>query len=233
MSELFKVLSIIDPAIDWERGVVTRKAVEQYHVYRKPEIIEAVLKPGAMPTWFYLREIPEELWETFVEVGNDATHKALRYRRAFQAAVVRVENLVGATGQILGRNFEPASVTSNGCLLDEECRRFAFSERLEIGAVAYQRSFFPPRIGGIFHLPPMLVEQWEQRLLQLVGLSSASLPPSSAQESSGSSAPKASRTTGNTTSSVGAHSGSRTAATARAGSRSRASKRRPKRPRRG
>jgi hypothetical protein len=157
MADEFKTISVSDPAIDWVS--IPQDTVGAYLRTREFALIEPYLKPGSTPTIFVLREIPDAQWEGYVEVDN----VALKYRRAFQCAVLRVEGLETPEGFALAADgLVKRKLLNDEALSDEDCKRFAPSERLEIGAVAYQRSFFPKRIGADFQLPPMWLEQWER-----------------------------------------------------------------------
>lgn len=157
-AERFRVVSVLDEALD-----VPGKELEQYASTRDFALIENKYVPGHKPVIFHVREVPNELWETFVEGG---TSEAERFKRAFMAGLEKVENLPDAvTGQ--PKTWAPSNKVKslNVTLLhDDDLQLFAPSERLEIGSVIYRHSFLPRRTAVEYPLPSSLVDPLVRRV---------------------------------------------------------------------
>lgn len=140
-----QVVSITDPGITSS----PREVLEYAH---SRDITKLKFDP-VTTTIFLLREIPDSLWESFVEQG---VNEADRYRRAFQAGVTGVLNLHTKEQKI--SEWSPARI--NDLIKDEDLARFGKSERLEIGVVAYTNSFLHHRIVATYALPRILLDVW-------------------------------------------------------------------------
>ncbi len=152
--EKIQVIQADDPAIETER--MTWKQLLEYGVTREFSLIEPYLRPGSRATIYTLREIPGEMFESWVQAG--ATEYE-RFKRAFMAACVRVDNIQQADGTTT--NWVSSRPTS---MTEEECNaRFSAEEREEIGRVAYQHSFLRRTRRLRCALPPMLAQYWAER----------------------------------------------------------------------
>jgi len=155
-AERFRVVSVLDEALD-----VPGKELEQYASTRDFALVDNRYVPGQKPVIFHVREVPNELWETFVEGG---TTDADRYKRAFMSGLEKVENLPDDAGQLKtwapSNKIKSLSVT---LLHDEDLKLFSPSERLEIGSVIYRHSFLPRRTAADYPLPSSLVDPLVRR----------------------------------------------------------------------
>jgi hypothetical protein len=146
----FRVVSVLDPALNLS-------VPETFEYIAKRDFALLKFHPGEKATVFHVTEVPHGLWEEYV-AATDNVHE--RSRRAFQAGVERVENLVQPDGVALpswAPNYRHPRL-SIPMLSDEEAQLFSPQEREEIGAVVYQHSFLARRIKLSFQLPPSLVE---------------------------------------------------------------------------
>lgn len=210
--EHFKTVSLRDQAIDWNAMAVDQ--INRFMETRDLALVTRFIKPAQRPTFYVLREIPNELADNYVlgREGEPDLNDPGVYRRAFKAGLVRVENLRVRDGVILP-DFEPAKDTS-GILRDAELGRFGQAERLEVGTVAIQRGFFPPGTEPTFQLPRFLLQLLAHPTRPSAARNPASQAPSSEPASSGSAAPITSTTTEITQSASGSNTASPTPATA-------------------
>lgn len=181
----FEVISLRDQSVDWNAmAAAGPDKIREYWETRKIALVRPFIKHGKEPTIYVLREIPNDLADDYV-LGSEPDEKDARlYRRAFKASVLRVKNLLQADGVVL-QEVEPAR-WPNGVLQDSECGRIASQlQRLEIGAVALQRGFFPPGIEPTFRLPPSLLGLLAHPTQRPVVQSQASPAKNSAPASSG------------------------------------------------
>ena len=157
-AERFRVVSVLDEALD-----VPGKELEQYASKRDFALVENKYVPGQKPVIFHVREVPNELWEAFVEGG---TNEADRYKRAFMAGLEKVENLPDlATGE--SKTWAPSNKVKSlsvTLLHDDDLQLFAPSERIEIGSVIYRHSFLPRRTEAEYPLPSSLVDPLVRRV---------------------------------------------------------------------
>ena len=175
--ETIKVVSVLDPAIDTET-MTTAEIVE--YAKTRADYRRLRYKPNQKPTVFHLREIRHQLMESWVL--EDAGNEAQVARRCFQAAVFKVENLYQRDGHCLDV-WEPKNPdnTRANTIPDESLERFSLSERIEIGQVAWDHSFLPPRIAPSYRLPPMSANSLARREFLPAG-ASQSLPAGSRDE---------------------------------------------------
>ena len=158
-NERFKVISIIDPALDTES--ITLAEVIEYAESRDISIVQNHVRPGQSLTVYHVRAVPHALWQSYIGAAGD--NEELRVRRAFQCGVERVENLVGHDGVAVG-SWEPAAKSKNpdnvnAIMTDEELNhRFCPSEVLEIGSVVLKHSFLPRRTAVRYALLSSLQE---------------------------------------------------------------------------
>lgn len=156
-AERFKVVSTLDEAIDTESMAIGDML--RYAEKRDVRMLEAHYFPGKRPTVFNVRSVPHALWETFVMAGG--SNEDARYRRAFQAGLESVENLLSDDSDTPGLNWAPSKKLNGNIVIvtDEECnQRFSPSVVLEIGEVIFKHSFLPRRIEVSWELPSLLVE---------------------------------------------------------------------------
>lgn len=202
MAADFKVISIVDPAVDWKR-LGGAKHVE-YRKTRRLEMLNGFYLPDRKPTIFHVREIRHRHMQA-VDRGDEAD----KYPAAFQYAVTHVENLQTEDGVILP-SLGLARESGEDALREAVLERFEWSQLLEIGSVAFQRSFFRMRTDVVFQLPRSLVELWVLRVVD----NGAAANPTSPAPSNDATFPAASATTAPEPSSSGSPSGSPTAVTA-------------------
>lgn len=174
--EKLKTVSVMDPAIDVKRMGLT--LLNKFLVTRDIKLIEPFYIPGERPTIYHLREVPEYLWESFVQDGANDSDK---HKRAFMCCLVTVENL----HQPDGPSLEDVDLPRPGreVMSQETLVRFRAQYREEIGAVAYQHSFFDRRTLDCFLLPPSLGGPLEQRMRRLAASSPSSLTDHSSEAS--------------------------------------------------
>lgn len=195
--ERFKVVSVLDPAIDTER--MPTAAMHEYMTTRDVRKLQPYFKPGVKPTEFHVREVPHELWETFVMGGQN---EAERYRRAFMCGVERIDELHQNDGSTISSWTPP--LDGVGVMKPDAVVRVSPQEREEIGAVVWYHSFLARRIDGCFRVPPSSLELLGERLFLRV-VASPSLPALSSDAASSplASAPPVSTPTGPTSESNG------------------------------
>lgn len=142
--EIIEVVSINDPAIDPATPV---KVISEYVATRDIEIIRPHFIPGEEPQIFVLREIPNDLFDSYVgEKYDDGTG-----RRALRAGLVRIKKMRQRDGSRLADDFEPVRPTGSDVASDESLSRIAGGQiRSEIGRVAWEHSFLPRWIAGCF-----------------------------------------------------------------------------------
>lgn len=131
--ERFIVVSARDPAIDNER--VTYREIGEYIKTRDEKLIAPMLRAGAVPTKYTVREIPTDLWMRFVESVPEGPEQ---WARAFQAGVEWVDGLVQADGTRLDRL---QGANGDRAMTDQMLNRFRPSEVREIGQVVWAHSF--------------------------------------------------------------------------------------------
>jgi len=154
-----RVVSYSDAALDWNAmaakfgGESSNRVdvVRRYATTRDPKLV--VAKPGEKLTWFVLQRIDADVLERVM--AGESEYQ--RNSRAFQEAVIRVEDLVSnidarlipelrATGR---RQVGPLEIPR---MSDEDMRLIAPEYRQEIGGVALARSFLAPKTGAYYPL---------------------------------------------------------------------------------
>jgi len=210
-SETFEVICTTDPAIDSES--MTAAEMYRYAEKRDPKLLR--FKPGMQPTRFLCREVPDQLWESFV-MATDID--AERDRRAFLASVVSVTNLRQRNGAILGNEgqawtYGDGRMSATAFMPAADAERFMKPVRAEVGCVTRYRSFLVPGIEPTYPLPPMLAQLLDGRVYRRADASPTSPVPSSSEASQAGPQPLPG-TTPSTTPTGADSSGSRTAATA-------------------
>ena len=148
--DTFVTVCSFDPAIDKEATSVDAIVA----LARERDMSGVRFVPGVLPTLFTVREIPHQLWESFVE--NCSTDEE-RYRRAFMVGVVKVENVYQKDDVCVsvwtGSGTRKHRETQQHILDEDDLECFSPAERQEIGAAAYWHSFLPRRIKSGFQLP--------------------------------------------------------------------------------
>ncbi len=182
LGEKFEVVSVLDPAIDTAR--MPAKEMLAYVNKRDMSTVRPYFKGGALPTIFHMREIPHDLWESYVAgaINDDDA-----YRRAFLAGLECIENLYQRDGVVLPRYDAPRE-PGRDVAANEVCQRVSPSERAEIGRVVYMHSFLHPRIERTFLLPPTVHEQLVERAF-LPAVANPSSPASSSDAASSAASP--------------------------------------------
>ena len=156
-----RVVSFADAALDWdamaaaeaaERGTAKRiDVVSRYARCRDPKMVREL--PGQRLTWFVLRRIDVDVLDWVMAAESEY----LRHSRAFQHAVVRIEDLVSMDGREIAqvrpeasRQVGPVTIEH---LSDAQMRMIAPQYREEIGGVALDRSFLAPKSAAFYRLP--------------------------------------------------------------------------------
>jgi hypothetical protein len=182
--EKFVTVCSNDPEVDTRK--IDAEAFVEWVRNRDLDAIRHCFTPAG-PTKFAIREIPRALWP-WVDSGANEDEK---YRRAFMAGVEYAENVVQRDGtrvsRVGGSKAIPNGATQADVMQDGDLGYFWPEEIQEIGRVAYEHSFFHPRIGNCFRLPPMS----HRRLAERDFLSAAPSPTSLASPNAESSAQEA------------------------------------------
>lgn len=177
----FKAVSVIDPALDTE--AITEDDMVRYFQMRDFAIVDGKWKPGQKPTIYHLREVPHDLWESFVMRGENESEQ---FAYAFRAGVVKAENVYGADGVAVAL-WEPAKKGTNA-ITAKEAERFSPAERAEIGSVVFQHSFLPLRTECIYRLPSSVAAHLARRAFLLADKSQNSAEATSSDAHSADSA---------------------------------------------
>lgn len=178
--ERFQVISGLDEAID--TASMPLETMVKYRETRDIALLQPFIKPGSKPTIFHVRAVPHSLWQSYVTVVEG---EEMRYRRAFQCGVERIENLIGVDG--VGVPWTPTRRVSDTITImsDEECNeRFSPYEVLEIGSVIHKHSFLPRRIRLEYALPSLCVEALAQRQYLSAGSSPSTVTTTNSSQRS-------------------------------------------------
>lgn len=207
-----EVISVTDEALDV--AAMPPGQLARYIETRDIALVKPYFLFGQKPTIYRLREIPHRIFQSV----REQTTETARLSAAFQAALVRVENLRSEDGALLNLGPEMGRY-DNGVLRDEELERFEASELDEIGEVAFTRTFFRRKTVRVYQLPRSLRERWASQAALRAVPSPASPDTSNSAASSGSPADTArSSATTSGPQTNDSSSGSPTAATAPDGS---------------
>lgn len=144
------VVRIYDPAINDD--AVDRGGSDVLAYVRKRDMAVLKFRHGALPVVFHVRRISVALWDGYVQAGVTEDE---RRSRAFQVAVVRVENRPQPDGSRV--TWTPERPERDGRpvpMTDDETQSFAPADRYEIGEVAWSLSFFPSDCAVSYRLPP-------------------------------------------------------------------------------
>ena len=198
-----KLISIVDPAVDWKR-MGPEKQLE-YRRKRKLEMLNRYFLTDKRPVIFHLRELRHRHMQ-YVDRGTQAE----RALAAFQFAVVNVENLRTDDDRLLpfvALERPPGEEAIREEVLD---RYFDWDQLQEIGWLAYQHAFLARKTDASYQLPDSLVELW----IQMALASAADASPSSPDPSSDGTSPAETATTLPSSSSIDERSDNPTPATA-------------------
>jgi len=174
----FKVVSMLDPAIDLE--AMGKAAIWQYVSDRDFSLLK--FKAGMEPLVYFVRRLPESF---ALSIASTAANDEIKYLTAFSVCTVRVDGRTDDDGNPLGQ-FIPAWLNSPGTghseiLKNDEAAMFPMDERREIGEVAYKRSFLRRgRKLSLLPLPSFLTDLASRA--QSSRLADAVARPSSASE---------------------------------------------------
>lgn len=161
-SETFRTVCTFDPGLDTTR--VSLDSMIEFFKGRDIAKVEHAFSATEPPTIYTIREIPHQLWESFVACAPTEDE---RFKRAFMCGVKLVENLYQQDGTRLptwcGRKTERFGSSQLDIMSDEDASMFSPAERLEIGSVAFAHSFLPRRIAASYRLPPSLVQTLQGR----------------------------------------------------------------------
>lgn len=149
-----RVVSIADEAINYP---LPAGLLGKYVEKRELALIEPYFKPGVKPTLYFVKPISHAIFKSVLELPTETA----RAYASFQAGVVRIENVRGERGET--STLETATVSrmkKEETLSDEQLELFDPSELLEIGEVAFTRSFFRKRTERIYRLPRVLRATW-------------------------------------------------------------------------
>lgn len=140
----FPVIAACDDAIDTAK--ITDVEMLAYITGR--DVSKLPIKVGQQPTRFILRPITQRDMLGFVMLG--ATNED-KHARAFRASVDSVQ---GAWVDGVQCSWAPAD--RRAPMTPEECEVFSLAEVLDVGGVAWARSFLAKRIAPRYALPPLL-----------------------------------------------------------------------------
>ena len=142
----FTVIACCDPAIDTQK--ITDAGMLEYITAR--DVSKLPIKYGHRATRFVLKQITQQDMLGFVMHG--ATNEE-KHARAFRASVDSVQG-----AWINGRQeSEPWCPTDRRSpMTAAECELFSLAEILDVGGVAWARSFLGQRIAARYALPPLL-----------------------------------------------------------------------------
>jgi hypothetical protein len=145
---------LLDPAID--TGNMSAADLRAFE--RDRDSSRLVFKPGAVPTRFMLRPLSKSQQ---LEIAGSSSNDATNFVRAFRYAVVEVKGARDDNGATF--TFAPAD-TKSGINGDElENGPFTVPQMIDIGSVAWARSFLVPGNAQHCVAHPSLREQWEAR----------------------------------------------------------------------
>lgn len=196
MTEPFlTTIHLRDPAIDWRKLLTTKEgygAYQQFVSSRDANLIKPYCLQGKTPTEFVLQEIPHDLEPWIMQTCKTPTAAqlledddvecatVLTYNRAFMCSVVLVRNLTTTEGTIIAE-WEPPK--GEGAFRDamnvKGLERFSAGQRVDVGALAYQKLGFPPGTEPTFVLPRTYLDLLGPR----VPPSAVPISPSPAQPS--------------------------------------------------
>lgn len=176
--EQFRIVSVLDPAIDTEN--MPMETMQRYIETRDEKLITPYIRPGGLPTWFHIREIPRRLMTRFVQ--SAAGVESMRNDHAFRAGVVLVENVHQEDGPHLV-SWKPPRTKDDVLPEDVVEQRFSPAEVDEVGCVIWHHSFLARKMRRTFPLPHTSLEALSARVFLRVA-ASPSLPATSSDEAS-------------------------------------------------
>jgi hypothetical protein len=175
--EKYELVSVNDAGLQTERA--TENAIAEYVLTRDIALARPYFDPVQPPTIFTMRELPHDLWGSYIEYASNDEDA---YRRCFLAGVVKIRNLYQSDGTFLPE-FDPPREKGRDIASEEIFRRISPSERIEIGSVVWLHSFLPFRTRRVFRLPRTCHAQFVDRRF-LPADANPSLPVSSSAEAS-------------------------------------------------
>lgn len=182
-SETFEVVNPADDAIETE----AMTPAEMMAFIKSRDTKQLKIRAGQQPARFICREVPNQLWESFVCATEV---QAERYRRAFQCGVIEAKNIPQRVGGLIG-SFTPAGMPEALRMSDADLGRFSPHDREEIGYVIYERSFLAPRTVRAYQLLPSSQAILEDREFRRADASPPSPAPSSSEASCAQAVPSA------------------------------------------
>ncbi len=165
----FKTVSAGDPAI--AREAMTKKQLGDFATTR--DMKHLVMKPGARAVTFTLKDIPHREFIRWVNAPDNENEK---YERAFECALKSVDNLPNKDGTTMP-TWEPPR--ENDMMSEEAMSRFPAGVILEIGGVAYRRTFFGQWTTPTYALPPLLAAHLNAQTYLPAAVSPTSAEPTS------------------------------------------------------
>ena len=146
VSKAFHVIACADPAIDTQQ--MTDAQMLDYITARDVSVLP--IKTGQRATRFVLRPITQSEMLGYVMQGATDAEK---HARAFRASVDSVQG-AWIDGRQQADAWAPAD--RRAPMTSAECELFSLAEILDIGGVAWTRSFLGQRIAPRYALPPLL-----------------------------------------------------------------------------
>jgi hypothetical protein len=127
----------------------------------KRDASKLVYLPTARPMVFHVRRLRDDIAARLEDIPGPAE----RAVAAFAHAVVKVVNGVDRDGQAFAdATWTPKHVRDErsrlAVMTEDEQRLFDLSTKIEIGAVAFRRSFFVPKSTLLYRLPRTSADAW-------------------------------------------------------------------------
>ncbi len=161
----FELYSLADSAVDIDAmGVVV---CGDYMRQREPALLKFV--PGKKPTVFVCSDIPASVFSRYVMAGDTDVE---RNRRAFQAGVIKVRNLVSRIDGEKRAEVEPedaVQLRDRKIWADDRLDLFAPVYQQEIGSVLLMRSAVPFGSSVTYPPPPLLLSVYLARCTRSAG----------------------------------------------------------------
>lgn len=160
ISKPFPVIAAVDPAIETEAMTET----EMLAYIHERDVSTLKIKQGMKAAAFMLREITHEHQQEILET---CTTDSARFVKAFRFAVIEAR---------LANGDKMAPINEKQGFTADEAKAFRMSTIVDIGSVAWARSFLGPEIARRFAPQPLL-------LAHLAALPYRSAEPSAADPS--------------------------------------------------
>ena len=162
----FQCISIGDDALDVD-GMPPGQLWKYVENREDFSLVEPYLIKGRTPTVFTIREMAHDVFKSVLKMPTEVD----KLEAAVQGGLVTVTGLRSSDGRILSN--PDLGRYPNGVLRDEEMKRFDWEQILEIGEVAFTRSFFRNRTERVYQLPRLLFERWDHLVAHRVARSRA------------------------------------------------------------